>query len=234
MRYLAVPAILLAMVAAGCGNTSHGVVNDLSSDSILDHFGPASARHAPSGGASVQGWNPPVAQRPWRYIVVHHSATATGSAAAFDAMHRAKGWNGLGYDFVIDNGHGGPDGAVEVGPRWTRQEQGAHTGSTPQNEYNNYGIGICLVGDLTDQMPTPAQLASLNRLLRYLMDRYHIAPDNVIGHREAPNAATECPGNAFFTYFHDTLRPQLRRISATAVIATGGSSSPNRSVQIHN
>ena len=50
--------------------------------------------------------------RPWRYIVIHHSATASGNAAEFDREHRARGWDGLGYHFVIDNGVGGPDGRV--------------------------------------------------------------------------------------------------------------------------
>src|SRR5580698_5756204 len=38
-------------------------------------------------------WIPPVAPRPWRAIVVHHSATTTGGAAAFDKEHKAKGWD---------------------------------------------------------------------------------------------------------------------------------------------
>ena len=61
-------------------------------------------------------WVPPVAARPWRWIVVHHSDTTTGGAAAFDKMHREKGWDELGYDFVIGNGSDTGDGQVEVGP----------------------------------------------------------------------------------------------------------------------
>src|ERR1019366_878150 len=71
-------------------------------------------------------WIPPVAPRPWRWIVVHHSDTTTGGAAAFDKMHRAKGWDELGYDFVIGNGSDTSDGQIEVGSRWTKQKIGAH------------------------------------------------------------------------------------------------------------
>ena len=149
--------------------------------------------------------------RAWRHVVVHHSATAKGNAAEFDAMHRARGWDALGYHFVIDNGQGGPDGRVEVGARWTRQKWGAHTGGTPNNEYNTYGIGICLVGDFTDHLPSDAQLASLRRLLRYVMARYEIPADRVIGHRDAPNAKTECPGAKLHAHVRNRLLPGLVR-----------------------
>ena len=147
--------------------------------------------------------------REWRHIVIHHSATATGNAALFDEWHRKRGWDELGYHFVIDNGRGGPDGRIEVGSRWRKQKWGAHTGGTPNNEYNNHGIGICLVGDYTTSMPAPAQLASLRRLVESLMAAYDIPRGNIIGHRDAPNAKTQCPGSALHTYLHQTFRPSL-------------------------
>ncbi len=62
---------------------------------------------------------PAVSDRtPWRYIVIHHSATPSGNARSFDRMHRGKGWDGVAYHFVIDNGKGGPDGRLEVTHRW--------------------------------------------------------------------------------------------------------------------
>ena len=149
--------------------------------------------------------------RLWRYIVVHHSATARGNAASFDRSHRLdRGWDELGYHFVIDNGNGGPDGRIEVGSRWTKQKWGAHTGGTPDNEYNNHGIGICLVGDFSNQMPSRAQIASIERLVRSLAHKYNIDPANVIGHREAPNSATSCPGGGFQKWVAHRLRPKLR------------------------
>ena len=149
--------------------------------------------------------------RPWRYIVIHHSAGESGSASAFDALHRERGWDGLGYHFVIDNGNGGPDGRVEVGQRWQLQKWGAHTGGTPDNAYNNFGIGICLVGDFTRHAPSQAQLASLDRLVSDLCRKYGIAPQDVIGHRDAPDARTECPGDMLYSYVHGTLRTNLEK-----------------------
>ncbi|MFQ5589758.1 MAG: peptidoglycan-binding protein, partial [Phycisphaerae bacterium] len=52
----------------------------------------------------------------WTTIVIHHSATETGGASLFDRFHRKRGWDGLGYHFVIGNGTDTPDGLIEVGP----------------------------------------------------------------------------------------------------------------------
>ena len=79
------------------------------------------------------------------------------------------------------------------------------------NEYNNYGIGICLVGDFSKTLPSKRQLRSLRKLLIFLMRRYRIPPSNVIGHRDAPGASTACPGNAFYRYLNTVLRPELSR-----------------------
>jgi hypothetical protein len=137
------------------------------------------------------GWVPPVAPRPWRWIVIHHSDTTTGGAVAFDKMHKAKGWDELGYDFVIGNGSDTGDGQIEVGSRWTKQKIGAHA-KTADNRFNEYGIGICLVGNFMVERPTPAQMKSLDKLVAYLMVTYHITPDDIIRHKDTK--PTDCPG----------------------------------------
>jgi hypothetical protein len=136
-------------------------------------------------------WVPPVAPRPWRWIIIHHSATTTGGAAAFDKMHRAKGWDELGYDFVIGNGTDTANGQIEVGPRWTKQKIGAHA-KTPDNHFNEFGIGICMVGNFEVEKPTPQQMQSLEKLISYLMVTYHISPDHILGHGQTKE--TLCPG----------------------------------------
>jgi hypothetical protein len=170
--------------------------------------------HVTSGGKVAVGeadWANVSGCRQWKYIVIHHSATDSGNATEFDAAHRERGWDGLGYHFVIDNGEGGANGLVEVGPRWRIQKWGAHTGKTPDNEYNNHGIGICLVGDLSHHLPSAAQLESMRRLVSYLMAKYDIPAHNVIGHRDAPGTSTECPGDKLHAYIHSTFRTQLSR-----------------------
>ena len=137
--------------------------------------------------------HPDAVSRDWRWIVIHHSATAEGGAGAFERYHkRVKHWDALGYHFVIGNGTQTSDGEIEVGSRWRLQKPGSHAVG-----YNRSGIGICLVGNFSRHYPTPAQMNSLESLLTYLMRKYHIRAARLIGHRECRGASTECPGSRF-------------------------------------
>lgn len=145
----------------------------------------------------METWYPagrPISPR-WNSIVIHHSATNVGSAGIFDRAHRDKGWDELGYHFVIGNGTSSPDGAIEVGSRWNKQKTGAHC-KTPSNYYNEHGIGICLVGDFTKSRPSRRQLVSLERLVRFLSYSCRIPPDRIVTHG-AVTGRTECPGKLF-------------------------------------
>jgi N-acetyl-anhydromuramyl-L-alanine amidase AmpD len=133
--------------------------------------------------------------RAWRYIVLHHTATQRGTVAEIDASHRRRvdetgaHWLGIGYHFVIGNGHGMADGELEATFRWERQLAGAHAG---QRDYNEAGIGICLVGHLDRSAPTSAQLAAASRLIQQLSHEYQIPAERIIGHRDI--RTTACPG----------------------------------------
>jgi len=143
------------------------------------------------------GWMPAggISDR-WECIVIHHSDSPSGNAADFDRWHRQRGWDELGYHFVIDNGAGGPDGRVEVGSRWEKQKHGAHC-KVPGNYYNEHGIGICLVGNFDASYPSARQMESLRRLMRFLMAHTGIPPSRVLGHGEANGGNTRCPGRNF-------------------------------------
>ena len=145
-------------------------------------------------------------KRKWTYIVIHHSAGESGNARQFDLAHRKRGWDEMGYHFVITNGDGGSDGAVEVGSRWRKQKWGAHCGGTLNNEYNEHGIGICLVGDFSTALPSSAQRASLRKLVAYLARTHDIPLANIITHRDAPNAKTCCPGERCHQYVHGPMK----------------------------
>ncbi len=123
-----------------------------------------------------------------RRIVIHHSATETGSAAAFRALHRAVfGWDDIGYHFVIGNGSLSGDGELEEGrPVWA---VGAHS-----RENNQDSLGICLVGNFDDAKPTVAQIRSLSRLLEDLMSRFGLTESDIYLHRDLPPCVTRCPG----------------------------------------
>jgi N-acetylmuramoyl-L-alanine amidase len=131
----------------------------------------------------------------WSYIIIHHSATDVGDAYYFNILHRKRGWNGIGYDFVIDNGtRGKRDGAIEVSPRWTNQENGAHCHVA---EMNSKGIGICLVGNFSQEQVSEKQMDSLVYLVNVLKKNYKIPMNHIMGHGQVTGAKTECPGKYF-------------------------------------
>jgi len=122
-------------------------------------------------------------------IVIHHSATHGGSAAAFERNHRTR-LGGLAYHFIIGNGSGTPDGVVEVGYRWRDQIPGPHT---KNQDVNLESIAICLVGDLETGAPSKKQMTALLDLLEKLCREGRIPAERIRSHREVDNE-TLCPG----------------------------------------
>jgi hypothetical protein len=204
-------AIVLVASAGGCTANKKGIIADLP-EPVFSSTQPAPAiatipivpvtTHqqapdiTPTPPPRNTRWDPPGAlSRRWQCIVIHHSAGNAGGAASFDRAHRAKGWDELGYHFVIGNGSDTPDGRVEVGSRWYKQKHGAHC-KTPNNHYNEHGIGICLVGNFERSSPTPRQWQSLEELLAYLMESCQISPTQIYTHGGV-TGRTACPGRNF-------------------------------------
>ena len=107
----------------------------------------------------------------------------SGSYDQIDAEHRKiLGIDGCGYHFVIGNGNGSGDGQIEVAQRWTNQKQGVHCRNARTHDVDEYGIGICLVGDLDKEPPTPRQIAAAKALVAHLSTRYNIAQARVQTH----------------------------------------------------
>ncbi|MBU0710073.1 MAG: N-acetylmuramoyl-L-alanine amidase [Candidatus Omnitrophica bacterium] len=131
----------------------------------------------------------------WKYIIIHHSATDSGTALDFDRSHNNKGWRGLGYHFVIDNGTKGKQkGQIEVAPRWLKQQNGSHCKASGMN---SKAIGICLVGNFSNEYVSARQMDSLVWLVDRLRRHYKIPLKNVVGHGQVRGARTECPGKNF-------------------------------------
>ena len=131
----------------------------------------------------------------WKYIIIHHSATEVGNALKFHLFHRSKGWDSVGYNFIIDNGTGDrQDGQIEATPRWIKQIDGAHCKA---DDMNTKGIGICLVGNFNNEQVSEHQLNSLVYLVQLLKDTYHIPDSHIFGHGEVQGASTQCPGHNF-------------------------------------
>ncbi|MFC1620742.1 N-acetylmuramoyl-L-alanine amidase [Candidatus Omnitrophota bacterium] len=144
--------------------------------------------------------------RKWDYIIVHHSATDVGNALKFDSAHKRRRWKGLGYHFVIDNGTSGKkDGQIEVSPRWLHQEDGAHCKA---DGMNCRGIGICLVGNFSEDRVSTKEMDSLVYLINELKEYYQIPNSHILGHGQVKGAQTECPGTRFpWSDFRSRLEP---------------------------
>lgn len=152
----------------------------------------------PLNPIATNPWRPGVTPRDWKYIVLHHTASDSGSVESIHHIHlknkdrSGRHWLGIGYHFVIGNGQGMDDGEVEPTFRWKQQMAGAHAGV---NEYNQRGVGIVLVGNFEKSTPTPRQLKSVKELVKTLAREYAIDAEHVIGHGDVK--ATECPGQFF-------------------------------------
>lgn len=146
----------------------------------------------------------------WTAIVIHHSATPAGDAGSIARMHAAAGLDGLGYHFVVGNGQGLPDGHVEAGPRWNRQQPGAHVQApTPRSggirrvasagistdELNRHAIAICLIGNGDRRPFTDRQMHELGSLVRRIQTALDIPSDRVFLHSDV--AGTTSPGRFF-------------------------------------
>lgn len=228
---LIMAACLLGSQLVGCQKKQVSVIDPLPSPSF---DGPVVAGPQPVAAAPTTQKTEPVVAQPrgpatewapaapvnaWRWIVIHHSATPGGSANVFDREHRAKGWDELGYHFVIGNGTMTRDGQIEVGSRWTKQKWGAHA-RTANQQYNNYGIGVCLVGNFDLDRPTAAQMRSVARLTAHLMRTYKIPASRVIGHGQTK--PTDCPGR------HCNIA-EVRRLAAQYALETDGMPLPAES-----
>jgi len=81
----------------------------------------------------------PVRAQAVQYIVWHCSATKPDQPIGADwikALHKSKGWDGIGYHIVIKQ-----DGKLETGE--DLKNRGAHV-----EGYNDKSVGVCMVGGL--------------------------------------------------------------------------------------
>lgn len=118
-------------------------------------------------------------------IIVHCSATPEGrnvSVADIDRWHRERGFDGIGYHYVVYI-----DGSVHEGR--PIDKVGAHC-----KGHNAHSIGICYVGgvDLNGKPKDTRTLAQKDALVNLLMRLKRRFPKAVIrGHRDF--AAKACP-----------------------------------------
>jgi hypothetical protein len=169
-------------------------------------------------------------------LTVHHTALATTDDHAADVRavyhyHAAElGWGDIGYHALID-----PDGVVYEGRHSGEDGVPVFSGRPRPGDarvvtaghvygYNHANVGVCLLGDFTDELPTRAALDSLVGVLRLLCAVTGLDPaarttyvnpatgartpgDTLSRHRDWLD--TECPGNAFAAEFDTLVRRRV-------------------------
>lgn len=130
-----------------------------------------------------------MANSPIKYIVLHYSATYADQDLDVDdirKMHLARGFNDVGYHYVIKR-----DGTVQKGR--ADHVVGAHVAG-----HNTGSLGICCIGGLERETGpnvgvdnrTEAQKAATIRLVKELLAKHPKA--QVVGHKDL--GPTQCPG----------------------------------------
>lgn len=148
-------------------------------------------------------WNP-VLPKPWKLklaeiydrITVHHSGAGPNFHTARNDVardmegvlvsHIQRNYGDIGYHFVVDY-----SGTVWEGR--SLAYEGAHV--VAQNERN---IGVMLLGNFDTQSPSKEQVASLNRLVGLLRERFRVKPHRVFGHRDLGYSV--CPGASLYAH----------------------------------
>lgn len=150
------------------------------------------------------------------YLAIHHSVTkapykdSNGNQVNADRLswtpkqyadevaliHKARGWAGVGYHFLIC-----PDGTlVYVGDAGTARANVANA--------NEKVMGICLIGDFTKHLPSDEQIISAHEITWWFDKQRGVWPklkspwdSMVYGHKEMNqifgNPGTACPGSSW-------------------------------------
>lgn len=140
----------------------------------------------------------------YQTVVIHHSVIMQGednlaTLLEIQTAHRVdRGWADVAYHYFV-----GRDGIVYEGR--DIRVRGTHTAS-----YNTGSVGVCLLGDYTEQIPTERQIRGAEGLVNWLTQRLqltHLAAHNMF------NATTQCPGG--------NLLPYLGMFAANANLSIG-------------
>jgi len=128
---------------------------------------------------------------PIRAIVIHCTASATTTTRAkVDSWHRARGFSGIGYHWLL---HQERDGRIVIEAGRAESVQGAHA---RVGGYNSHTLGICCAGDPRGGHPwSPEQRKALVALIADRCRAHRLTSANVYGHCETdPEHRPDCPG----------------------------------------
>lgn len=134
-------------------------------------------------------------------VWLHHTVTTgVGSAAMRKVQNVAfsRGFEDVSYSFVVDQ-----DGNIFEG-RGTGVV-GAHTKGD-----NSHSHAICCIGNFDVDEPSAALIDSVAWLLAHGRSEGWWRPPRIVGHRDAPKAATACPGKNLYARLDEINRKANR------------------------
>jgi N-acetylmuramoyl-L-alanine amidase len=129
----------------------------------------------------------------WQYVMIHHSLTKDGQTVSWQAIRRYHtqdlGWRDIGYHYGLED----INGQYEVLVGRDLNTTGAHC---KEAEMNEKAIGVCLVGNFDEELPS---IGIIDRALRFVSGLTLILDvpiRNVIAHRDFATYKS-CPGTRF-------------------------------------
>lgn len=129
----------------------------------------------------------------YRTVVIHHSVVYAhddlSSVLDVQTLHREeRQWADIGYHYLI-----GKEGAIYEGR--PLEVRGVHVGG-----YNTGSVGVCLLGNFMEELPTSPQIESTTALVQWLTQRLGLT--HLGSHRQF-NSETLCPGDNLLPYLDD-------------------------------
>lgn len=123
----------------------------------------------------------------WKWILIHHSGVSETAIERLRFLYVKGGFEEIPFHFLIK-----PDGMIYTVPTWRKQQWCAQTSVL---EMNRTSIGICVLGDFSENEPTAHQMASLLELIRHLKSVCNIK--NRYIERSSVIDKTQSPGEKF-------------------------------------
>lgn len=130
-------------------------------------------------------------------IIIHCSDSEWGDVDDIDQWHKQRGWDGIGYHYLITNGR------LKNSREYQQEQDGKVQSGRPLDKIgahckgeNRDSIGICLIGK---HHFTSLQLFNaLPDLLLCLMDEHDLSINDIYGHYEFNHNKT-CPNFNVFS-----------------------------------
>ncbi|GMV26687.1 MAG: hypothetical protein AMXMBFR58_27180 [Phycisphaerae bacterium] len=147
----------------------------------------------------------PIEHGRWKSIVIHHSATPSGTPETL----AARGPDPSTFHFIIGNGNGMDDGGLYVDHRWLLQEATRHAHGSDAAWYDQNAVSICLVGDGERGEFSREQVDRLVDLVQALARRLGVRSESIVLASDV--SSRRSPGRFFpGAEFHERISALVR------------------------